>query len=149
MDDFDRLIDICGRHGIDTDQLRRDLEYQIMSDYVLTNIDRHMENIGFLRDADTLEFIRMAPIFDSGKAFSPGFTVPCTEEELDTIQVNSFRQTEPELLELVSDSSVLDLSGLLSEDEVYRLYRKDSRMWEGRIDSAIWLYKKKIEMLIG
>lgn len=147
--DFDRLIEIAGEHGIDTDQLRRDLEYQIVTDYVLTNVDRHMENIGFLRDAETLEFIRMAPIFDTGKAFSPGFTVPCDERELDTVQVNSFMPTEPELLELVSDWSVLDLSRLLSADEIYRLYRKDSRMWEGMIESAVWLYEKKIEKLIG
>lgn len=146
---YERLIAICGRHGMDTEQLRRDLEYQIMSDYVLTNIDRHMENIGFLRDAETLKFVRMAPIFDTGKAFSPGFALPCTDRELDIIQVNSFLPTEPELLELVKDSSVLDLSRLLSPDEIYRSYSKDSRMWEGWIDSAVWLYEKKIEMLIG
>lgn len=147
--DFERLISICGKHGIDTKQLRRDLEYQILSDYALTNIDRHMENIGFLRDADTLEFIRMAPIFDTGKAFSPGFSVPCSQQELNAIQVNSFRPTEPELLELVEDSSILDLSRMLSPDEINRQYRKDSRMWEGRIDSAVWLYEKKLELLIG
>ena len=146
---YEQLIDICRRHGIDTEQLRRDLEYQILSDYLLTNTDRHMENIGFIRDADTLEFIRMAPIFDTGRAFSPGFTVPCSDAEADSIQVNSFMRTESELLELVRDDTVLDLNRLLPSEELYRLYRKDSRMWEGRIDSAVWLYEKKIRMMIG
>ena len=35
-------------------------------DYIIANSDRHFNNFGILRDADTLLNIRMAPIFDNG-----------------------------------------------------------------------------------
>ena len=147
MSDYEHFINVCGMHGMDTDLLRRDLEYQIMSDYILTNTDRHMENLGVIRDADTLEFIRMAPIFDTGRAFTPGFAVPADDSELRTIEVNSFRSSEQGLLKLVRDPSVIDRKRLLPSDEIYKMYKKDSKIWEGRIDSAVWLYEKKLSML--
>jgi hypothetical protein len=82
MSPYEHLIRLGGAHGMDQDQFRADLEYQILSDYLLTNTDRHMENIGILRDADSLKWIRMAPIFDTGKAFAAGGVVPYTEESM-------------------------------------------------------------------
>ena len=37
-------------------------------DYVLANYDRHYNNFGVIRDAETLEFKRLAPIYDSGSS---------------------------------------------------------------------------------
>jgi hypothetical protein len=36
-------------------------------DSLLANRDRHLNNFGFLRDADTLNWLRPSPIFDSGE----------------------------------------------------------------------------------
>lgn len=44
------------------------LDYQIMTDYLLTNTDRHMNNIAIVRNPDTLEVYGFAPIFDSGNS---------------------------------------------------------------------------------
>ena len=147
MSNYEHLINVAGEHGIDTDQLRRDLEYQIVSDYLLSNTDRHMENIGFLRDADTLKFIRMAPIFDTGRAFAAGSVVPYTQYEIENIGVNSFRNTETELLSLVRDKSVVDMKKLLSADRIAELYSKDSKIDWGRINSIIRLYEEKQKLL--
>ena len=35
-------------------------------DYLIANEDRHLNNFGFIRNADTLEYKGLAPIFDSG-----------------------------------------------------------------------------------
>ena len=35
-------------------------------DFLLANTDRHFRNFGALRDPDTLQWIGMAPVFDSG-----------------------------------------------------------------------------------
>lgn len=40
----------------------------ICCDFVLGNFDRHYGNFGLVRDASTLEFVGMAPIFDSGNS---------------------------------------------------------------------------------
>jgi hypothetical protein len=35
-------------------------------DYLIKNSDRHFGNIGIIRDPDTLEILRLAPLFDHG-----------------------------------------------------------------------------------
>ena len=35
-------------------------------DYILANQDRHWRNFGVIRNVETLEFTRLAPIFDNG-----------------------------------------------------------------------------------
>jgi len=35
-------------------------------DYIINNTDRHYHNFGFIRNAETLQWLGMAPIFDSG-----------------------------------------------------------------------------------
>lgn len=143
LSSYERLIAIAARHGLDEDALRTDLEYQIMSDYVLSNTDRHMDNIGFLRDADTLKLVSMAPIFDTGKAFGGSLVTPYTDEEIADIEVNSFESTERSLLSLVTDKSVLDRSKLLPPERIRKLFEKDSRMRPGQIDMIVRLYDIK------
>jgi hypothetical protein len=43
-------------------------------DYLAEHDDRHSGNLGFLRDADTGEYISMAPYFDFDWAWSDGVT---------------------------------------------------------------------------
>lgn len=40
----------------------------VCCDFVLGNFDRHYGNFGLVRDASTLEFVGMAPVFDSGNS---------------------------------------------------------------------------------
>ena len=106
-----------------------------------------MENIGILRDAESLKWIRMAPIFDTGRAFAAGSVVPYTEEEIEGIESNSFRRTEKELLKLVSDFGRVDLSKALSPKTIREQYQKDTKISAGRIDQIVRLYEKKMEAL--
>lgn len=43
-----------------------DLGKMFAVDFLIANTDRHTNNFGFLRNANTLEWIGLAPIFDSG-----------------------------------------------------------------------------------
>lgn len=147
MSDYEFLIRRACEEGADEEQVRRDLEYQIISDYVLSNVDRHMDNIGFLRDADTLKIIRMAPIFDTGRAFGGRGVVPYTDEEIDNIEVNSFESTEAELLKHVTDRSLFNISRALPVHRIEDLYSKDSKARPGRVKSIARLYEKKLERL--
>lgn len=144
---FEHLINVAGEHGIDKDEFRHDLEYQILSDYLLSNTDRHMENLGVLRDAKTKRFLKMAPIFDTGRAFSSGSVTPYTEEEIENIEVNSFNTKERELLDLVRDYSALDMRRLMEPERIEHLYKKDPVISQSSIDNIIRLYKRKQELL--
>lgn len=65
---YEHFIHVCTAHGLSELEVRSFLEYQILTDFVLTNTDRHLNNFGVLRNSRTLKFVRMAPIFDSGNS---------------------------------------------------------------------------------
>ena len=145
MSMYEHFIHICAMHGMDESAVRTFLEYQILTDFVLTNTDRHLNNFGILRNANTLEFISMAPIFDSGNSmFWQNPRLPA-HGDLTDITVNSFRNTEKRMLQLVRNKDVLNLSKLPTEEELRAIYEMDALI--PYVDSIILGYRKKIELL--
>ena len=59
------FVRICREHGLD---VRADIERMIVVDFILANFDRHWNNFGVLMDSDSREFLRAAPIFDTGES---------------------------------------------------------------------------------
>lgn len=138
---YEHFIHVCTEHGLSEQEVRGFLEYQVLTDFVLTNTDRHLNNFGILRDSRTLKFVRMAPIFDSGNSmFWDSPRLPersdCTE-----ITVNSFRKTETELLKLVTDRSRVRMDLLPCRNEIAELYAKDDSI--AFVDSILTGYEKK------
>ena len=142
---YGHFIQVCSMHGLDESVVRSFLEYQILTDFILTNTDRHLNNFGVLRDTHTLKFIGMAPIFDSGNSmFWQNPRLP-ERDDLTRIEVNSFRGKEMQLLDYVTDQSAVDLHLLPSCDELREIYEKDPLI--PCLDSILLGYQKKIELL--
>lgn len=144
---YEHFIQVCREHGLDEDITRPFLEYQILTDFILTNTDRHLNNFGVLRDAKTLKFIGMAPIFDSGNSMfwqNPrlGGTADFTE-----ITVNSFRNKELDLWRYLQSRpmDVVDLNMLPDVNELYDIYEMDALI--PYVDSILMGYRRKIEFL--
>lgn len=144
---YEHFISVCQKHGIDADLLRRDLEYQIMSDYVLTNYDRHLSNISVLRDANTLKFIRMAPIYDSGDCLFANRAIPSNIKELQKMEITGFVKTENKLLTLVKDRSLIKTDKLPSSDYIKDMYHKDDKISDKHIDTITEWYERKKDIL--
>lgn len=49
--------------------MKEDVDRMIIFDHIIHNTDRHERNFGIIRDADTLQVCRFAPLFDSGSSF--------------------------------------------------------------------------------
>ncbi len=64
---FDHLVRMCEFYDIPNAE--EHLKWVIFVDRVTGNMDRNLNNIGFLRDVKTLKFIGPAPLFDSGNAY--------------------------------------------------------------------------------
>ncbi len=145
MSIYEHFIHVCVEHGLGESAVRSFLEYQILADFVMTNTDRHLNNFGVLRNARTLEFVSMAPIFDSGNSmFWQNPRMP-DYDDLTKIEVNSFRKTEKQLLSYIQNRAQLDISKLPTEDELLSIYTMDSLIpW---VDSILLGYKKKIDLL--
>ncbi len=142
---YEHFIHVCTKHGMDEGTVRSFLEYQTLADFVLTNTDRHLNNFGVLRNANTLEFIGMAPIFDSGNSmFWQNPRLP-EYSDLTDIAVNSFRNTEKRMLQLVRNKDVLDFSKLPTEEELRAIYGMDELI--PNVDSILLGYWKKIKLL--
>lgn len=146
ISEYEHFIDVCAIHGMEKEQVRGFLEYQILSDFLLTNADRHFYNFGVLRDSSTLKFVGMAPIFDSGNSMFWNRTDVPEGRELLNISVNSFRQKETELLRYVRGASMLDVTRLPDREEIRALLLLDGGNPE-RSDRILDGYERKRDLL--
>lgn len=87
------------------------LDRMIVLDYLILNEDRHLNNFGALRNAETLEWLRMAPIYDSGSSLGYDKTVPLMKDR-DEITCKPFKKHHDEQLKLVSSFDWIDFSVL-------------------------------------
>ncbi|MDR2266613.1 MAG: excisionase [Christensenellaceae bacterium] len=78
-------------------------------DYIIANNDRHFNNFGVIRNAETLEWLNVAPIFDCGNSLCSNITY-ITENTLN--QSKPFRTKHPEQIKFVEDFSWLDFKKL-------------------------------------
>lgn len=140
--EYEAYLEFGKMQGID---LRSFMEYQIATDFILTNTDRHFNNFGMLRDTGSLKFVEPAPIFDNGNClFYNGF-VPKGKGLYD-IAVTSFRKRETDLLKYVTQPEVVDLKVLPAGEELYGLLKKDERMSDSQRQEICEAYETKIRM---
>ena len=142
---YEHFIAVCVAHGMAEETVRSFLEYQILTDFILTNTDRHLNNFGVLRNTKTLEVVSMAPICDSGNSmFWQNPKLP-KRDDLTKIEVNSFRRKEIQLLEYVRDKNCVDLQLLPIADELRAIYEADPLI--PCVDSILLGYQKKIDLI--
>lgn len=142
---FYPLKEICIRLGMQEEDFDVFMDYEIMTDYLLSNTDRHMNNIAVMRNPDSLEILGFAPIFDSGNAMFYNRTYEEMQTlHLDQIRTHSFVEKEPRLLQYVHDRSLVDVS---KADMDFSIYEKDITERHIRIPRLHELYLRKIESL--
>lgn len=143
---YEHFIRVCVSHGMNEKTVRDFLEYQILTDFLLTNTDRHLNNFGILRDSESLQWIGMAPIFDSG--CSMFWNNPRLPEysDLTDISVNSFRKTEKQLLGYVRDWSHVSVDKLPTEEDFRSIYQADPMI--PCLDTILLGYRKKIDLFV-
>ena len=142
---YEHFIRVCEAHGLPEAITRSYLEYQILTDYVLTNIDRHLNNFGVLRDTNSLRFVAMAPIFDSGNSMFWNNPRKPEWDELTIVEINSFRSRESQLLDYVTVPELLDIGKLPSIEELQAVYSMDKLIVP--LDSILLGYQKKVRLL--
>ncbi len=143
---YEHFIRLCVKHGMDEMILRNYMDYMIMTDFVLSGRDRHLNNVAVLRDAKTLQFVMPAPIYDSGKCLFVQDSIPTDNRGLLSIKTESFAIDELKLLSLVQNKNLLDITKLPSRSFVEDIYALDSQMDEKRISLIGEGYEKKIEL---
>lgn len=146
--DYERLITFCEGNGAPPEAVRRDLDYMIMTDYILSNRDRHMDNIGVLRDAESLKVLGLAPLYDTGKSMFAGLILPMRYADLVNGEIRSFARKEEKQLGYVSDRSLVDAALLPGVSQLAKLYQKDTALPQNRIQQVCEAYERKIDAFL-
>jgi hypothetical protein len=116
-------------------------------DFLSVNEDRHLNNFGVIRNAETLEWIGMAPVFDCGTSMwhsQPVSMIRPTGKQIS----KPFRSSHAEQIKLVSSFGWLDLSSLRGIDEEFREILQGSAFIDtARRDALCYGLRKRVEML--
>ncbi|MCR4805374.1 MAG: HipA domain-containing protein [Clostridia bacterium] len=139
------LKEVCLGLGMPEQEFTDFIDYQIMTDYLLTNTDRHMNNIAVMRHPDTLELLGFAPIYDSGNSMF--YNVPYSglvKVRFSEIKTHSFTAKEAKLLQYVANRNLVDIEKASID---FSIYEQDVPERHMRIPKLKELYERKIEML--
>ena len=93
------------------------LDRMIVLDYIIANEDRHFNNFGVIRNAETLEWLGFAPIYDSGSSL--GYDkMPAQMRSEKEVVCKPFKNHHAEQIKLVSDFSWIDFDSLSDVGEL-------------------------------
>lgn len=135
---FSRFIAKAIEGGLGEDVVYSFLDYQIVTDFLLSNVDRHLNNFGVLRDTYSLDFVGMAPIFDSGNSmFYQNPLMAKSAIELLKLQTRGFFTTERRHVEHVRNLGCVDVSLLPIEEDAKLLYAQDKVLHATGYDAII------------
>lgn len=145
---YETLIELGCSYGLSEQEIRTHLEYTILTDFILSNTDRHFNNFGFLYDPELHKFVSMAPIFDSGNSlFYNSDIIPSGNNLLD-INVASFCRKEVNLLRYVTNKNLITLSTLKDfSNEAEEILQKYTSMPTERAHRIAKTIDEKLEYL--
>lgn len=138
------LLKLTSDYDADIKGVQKYLDVQTIIDFLIMNKDRHLGNIGFIRDSETLQITRCVPVYDSGSSASVEYD---QEIDKDGMKVNSFEPTDIECFNTVSDYNVVDVSKLPDAKEIYQIYQKYTGLSESRIQKLTDLYNRRCDLL--
>lgn len=123
------------------------LDRMIVLDYIIANEDRHLNNFGVIRNAETLEWIGMAPIYDSGSSLGYDKLANQIRAGKDII-CKPFKKHHEEQLKLVSSFQWLDFEKLSDIEvfikETFTIGDVKNYMDEARVNAIADTVKKRI-----
>ena len=106
----EHFLTCCKALGVP--DVKEALDRMLTVDYIIANEDRHWNNFGCVRNADTLAYLGLAPIYDSGTSLWHN-----TQRVGSRIESKPFRKDHAEQIKLVDDLAWFDVDALKGLDE--------------------------------
>ena len=126
------------------------LDRMLVLDYLISNEDRHLNNFGLLRNAETLEWIGFAPIYDSGSSLGYNSLLSQIYTEKN-IASKPFKRRHDEQIKLVTSFDWIDFSKLYDAGDMVRDVFSDPRakelISENRKEAIAQMVERHIESL--
>ena len=133
--------------------VRSNTEKMLVLDFLIANEDRHFNNFGLIRNAVTLEWIGVAPIFDCGTSLWYDTQESLIKPLSPTLPSKPFKKFHSEQIKLIKDFSWIDIKSLenireeISEVLLESPYISNERKKNlcDAIEKRIYLLKEIIE----
>lgn len=121
------------------------VDKMIVCDFILANKDRHFNNFGAIRNVETLEFERIAPIFDNGCSLWFDENDMYVGEFFLTKPFEEYEKTQLSLVKNVSWLDINKLDGFALEAR--EILESNKLLSKDRIDKITEQIKSRIEFV--
>ena len=115
LSDYEFYLNCAEQLGVKN--IREQTEKMIVLDFLIGNEDRHFNKFGLIRNAVTLEWIGVAPIFDCGTSLWYNTQESLIKPLSPNLPAKPFKKTHREQIKLVKDFSWLDMKKLKGMEE--------------------------------
>lgn len=141
---YQHFLSCC--NALEIPNVREQLKNMLALDFLIANSDRHWGNFGAIRNADTLDWIGTAPIFDCGTAMFHDRSI--NQKTVANAPAKPFRKTHDEQIKLIEDLSRFDVNKLIGIESFWReLLKKTPNIDEGRKEQLCTALSMRVEML--
>lgn len=144
--DYKTYVKICKEFGVS--EVETQLSKMIVCDFLTANADRHDQNLGLIRNVQTLQWQGVAPLYDNGRAFyySAGIDSQELTSGLLHYQSTPFSEYPTAQLSLAEDYSWYDPQKLKGFDEIIReVLGKNLHLTSTYIDAVVVQFEKRVE----
>ncbi|MCD8095701.1 MAG: HipA domain-containing protein [Ruminococcus sp.] len=143
---YQHYVNCC--KDLDIKDIEQSLDEMIVLDYIIANEDRHLNNFGMIRNAQTLEWICPAPIFDSGTSLGYD-SLPRQILNGRNVKCKPFKRYHTEQLKLVNSFEWLDFARLdgIKSDIDNILSQSEEFIDEARKKAIVYSVMRRIDSL--
>ena len=138
--DYYKYVEILEEHGIvNANEI---VQKMFMIDYIMLNEDRHLNNFGIIRNVESLKWVGVCPIFDTGRSNNCNVTEPYWD--FKTGEIKCFTK------QFISSERLLDLFTISLDEEFFdqlRSIAKEYRVLLKQNQAYIKLFDEQIENL--
>ncbi len=145
---YQHYINCCNELGIKNIELAMD--QMIVVDFLLANEDRHQNNFGLIRNAETLEWIGVAPIFDSGSSLGYDKIESQILNE-KAVGCKPFKKSHKEQLKLVKSFEWINFDTIKDFDKEIKEILSSAEEYSDdfRTNAIAKMFKRRLEYLHG
>jgi hypothetical protein len=143
---YQHFLDCC--HALGIPRAKDNIDKMIAVDFIIANEDRHFNNFGAVRNANTLEWIGLAPVFDSGASLWYNKFTPQIAS-FAKAPSKPFRGNHDEQIKLARDFRWFDYSTLDGIGEAFSDILSNSPFIDdARRDALRYGLEKRAELLM-
>jgi hypothetical protein len=124
---YTHYVTCCRKLGVPG--IEEHLDRMMVVDYLIANTDRHFSNFGALRDSESLEYLRPAPLFDSGTSLWHDRNIRDIHAD-SPADPHCFEKTHEGQMHLVKDFSWYNPQKLEGIGEEFLYILKDNRHFD-------------------